>query len=41
MKLMKFVKGCDSGARPSNNMRTKKSSYKDVDVSLLQWFNQK
>jgi hypothetical protein len=41
MKFMEFVKHCDSGAGPSNHKSIRKSSYDEVDVALLQWFNQK
>jgi hypothetical protein len=40
MKLMEFVKDCDSDG-PSNRKSMKKSSYKEVDFELLQWFNLK
>jgi hypothetical protein len=38
---MEFVKDCDSGTGSSNLMCMKISSYEEVDVALLQWFNQK
>jgi hypothetical protein len=38
---MEFVRDCDSGAGPSNCKSMKKSSYKEADDALLQWFNQK
>jgi hypothetical protein len=44
MKLMELVRDCDSGAgpsRPSNCKGMKKSLHEEVDVALLQWFNQK
>jgi hypothetical protein len=41
MKLMEFARDCDSGAGPSNGKSMKKSSYKEADVSISQWFNQK
>jgi hypothetical protein len=41
IKVMDFVRDYDSGAGPSNCKSMKKSSYKVVDVALLQWFNQK
>jgi hypothetical protein len=36
MKLMEFIRACDSGARPSSCKSMKKSSYEEVDVALLQ-----
>jgi hypothetical protein len=36
MKLMEFVRDCDSGAGPSNGKSMKKSSDEEVDVALLQ-----
>jgi hypothetical protein len=41
MKLMEFVRDCDIATRPSNRKSKKKSKYEEVDVALLQWFNQK
>jgi hypothetical protein len=41
MKLMEFIRDCDSGAEPFNCKSIKKSSYEEVDVTVLQWFNQK
>jgi hypothetical protein len=41
MKLMGFVRDCDSGAGPCNCKTMKSSSYEEVDVARLQWFNQK
>jgi hypothetical protein len=38
---MEFVRDSDSGAGPSNRKTMKKSSYEEVNVALLQWFNQK
>jgi hypothetical protein len=38
---MEFLRDCDSGAGHSNCKSMKKSSYEEVDVALLQWFNQK
>jgi hypothetical protein len=40
-KLMEFVRDWDSGAGPCNCKNMKKSSYKKVNVVLLQWFKQK
>jgi hypothetical protein len=40
MKLIEFVRDCDSSAGPSNHKSMKKS-YKEVDFALLQWFNHK
>jgi hypothetical protein len=41
MKLMEFARDCGSAAGPSNCKSMKNSSYEEVDVALLQWFNQK
>jgi hypothetical protein len=41
IKLMEFLGDCDSGAGSSNCKSMKKSSYKEMDVALLQQFNQK
>jgi hypothetical protein len=41
MKLMEFVRGCNSGAGPSSCESMKKSLYEEVDVALHQWFSQK
>jgi hypothetical protein len=41
MKLMEFVRGCDSDPGPSNHKSMKKSLYREMDVTLLHWFNQK
>jgi hypothetical protein len=41
MKLMEFVRDCDSGAGRFNPKNMKKSSHKEVNVAFLSWFNQK
>jgi hypothetical protein len=42
MKSMEFVRDYNSGAGPSNHKSMNKSSYEcEVNVALLQWFNQK
>jgi hypothetical protein len=41
MKITEFVRDCDSGAGPYNCKSMKKSSYEEVDVAVLQWFNLK
>lgn len=39
-KLEKFARDCDSGAGPSRRKSMKKSTYENLDIALLQWFNQ-